>query len=251
VKDTPITYQQHNKNQAIKVTCSDAYRDPGPDFYLDLNESFPVKITAIGGDYMPAVLIVDDNSELVQLYTLILTKGGYQVFSAGDGEQCFSLLGTMLPDLVLLDIMMEPMDGWEVLTRIRRTGRTAGVPVIMVSGKKPTRGEIQKYIEWVDDYRIKPLTVKGLKGVVDGFMASRDTIDHEVLQSGLGGAGDQVQAEYRGLRRSVTSGTAMVRLLEIPDEEITRQIDAKKKRLKELQEEYGVATSSFIESEKR
>jgi DNA-binding response OmpR family regulator len=189
---------------------------------------------------MPTVLIVDDNAELIQLYILILTGGGYQVYSAGNGEQCFSLLETITPDLILLDIMMEPMDGWEVLSRIRRNNRTAGVPVTMVSGKKPTHDETLHYMEMIDDYRVKPLSVKGLKAIVTDFLTFRDAIDREISQVERGGASKQVLAEYRGLKRSVASGTTMVRLLETADEEISTRIKAKEKRLKELQGEYGV-----------
>lgn len=147
----------------------------------------------------------------------------------------------MAPDLILLDIMMEPVDGWEVLTRIRRGGRSAGIPVIMVSGKKPTHDEAWQYMEWVDGYRVKPLSVKGLKAVVNDFFACRDAVDREISQVKCKGAGEKVLAEYRGLRESIASGTAMVCLLEMADVEITNRIKEKEKRLKELQVEYGVS----------
>jgi DNA-binding response OmpR family regulator len=212
-----------------------------PGVHLNPDAVCPGLITGIRGDSIPTILIVDDNAELVQLYALILRGNGYQVYSAGDGERCFSFLETITPDLIILDIMMEPMDGWEVLSRIRRSDRSSGIPVIMVSGKKPTHDEAWQYMEWVDDYRVKPLSVKGLKGVVTDFFASRAAIDREISQVECKGAGEKVLAEYRGLRRSIAAGTAMMCLLEMADVEITSRINEKEKRLKELQVEYGVS----------
>jgi len=60
---------------------------------------------------MPTILVIDDNAELIQLYTRILTGSGFSVYSAGNSEQCFFFLETKAPDLIILDIMMEPMDG--------------------------------------------------------------------------------------------------------------------------------------------
>ncbi|MEI6841179.1 MAG: response regulator [Methanomicrobiales archaeon] len=189
---------------------------------------------------MPTVLVVDDNAELVQLYTRILAGSGHEVYSAGNSEQCFSFLETTAPDLIILDIMMEPMDGWEVLSGIRMNQKTERVPVIMVSGKKPTHEETRQYMEWVDGYRVKPLSVKGLKAVVEDFLSFRETVDREISEVERTGAGGQVIEEYRTLRRSITSGTQMTGLFEMADEEITRCIQEKRKRLTALQREYGV-----------
>lgn len=189
---------------------------------------------------MPTVLVVDDNAELVQLYTRILTGSGCEVYSAGSGELCFSFLETTAPDLIILDIMMEPMDGWDVLSHIRMNQKTVRVPVIMVSGKKPTHEETRQYMEWVDGYRVKPLSVKGLKAVVEDFLSFRETVDREISEVERTGAGGQVIEEYRTLRRSIASGTQMTGLFEMADEEITRCIQKKRKRLTVLQREYGV-----------
>lgn len=190
---------------------------------------------------MPTIVIVDDNAELVQLYSLILESSGNEVFSAGNGEQCFALLDTITPDLILLDIMMEPMDGWEVLKRLRLNKRIYPVAIFMVSGKKPTPGEIWEFMDMVDDYRIKPLGVKDLKALVVDFIAAQGRLDREIVQLEHAGAGEQVIKEYRGLRRSVTSAAVMTRLLEMSDDKINQCIQSREKRLMELRGEYSVS----------
>ncbi len=207
---------------------------------MDSNDPVMGHNSRLRGDFMPTVLVVDDNAELVQLYTRILTGSGHEVYSAGNSEQCFFFLETKAPDLIILDIMMEPMDGWEVLSGIRRNQKTEMVPVIMVSGKKPTHEETQHYMEWVDGYRVKPLSVKGLKAVVADFLAFRDAVDREISEMERAGAGGPVIEEYRMLRKSIASGTEMSGLFEKADKVVTHRIEEKEKRLTVLRWEYGV-----------
>ena len=86
---------------------------------------------------MFSILIVDDNADLVELFSVVLTRNGYKTCSAVSGEECLKLLKISTPDLILLDIMMDPMDGWETLTGIRSDRMSQSLPVIMVTGKQP------------------------------------------------------------------------------------------------------------------
>lgn len=81
---------------------------------------------------MKTILVVEDNAELAKLLELILRRAGYEIVMAEDGPGALNMFHRMTPDLVLLDIMLPRMDGYEVCDRIRRELH-AQIPVIMLS----------------------------------------------------------------------------------------------------------------------
>ncbi len=93
---------------------------------------------------------------------MLLSRDEFRVISAPGGGQCIDLLRSEMPDLILLDVMMEPMDGWETLERLKNNPRTTGIPVIMLSGKNPTQGELEKYGSCFTTYMRKPVSYRDL-----------------------------------------------------------------------------------------
>ena len=81
------------------------------------------------------ILLVDDDPVNVRLVTLILNREGYETIVASDGSQGLKMAQDEGPDLVLLDLMLPGMDGFEVLRRLRADSRTAELPVIVVSAQ--------------------------------------------------------------------------------------------------------------------
>jgi CheY-like chemotaxis protein len=96
------------------------------------------------------VLIVDDEPDVRLLLTLILHAAGFEVETAADGFEALLLLEVTRPDLVLLDLMMPRMDGWELIEAIRVNARTYELPIVVMSAKFGlinTRGhDVQGYI---------------------------------------------------------------------------------------------------------
>ena len=88
------------------------------------------------------ILVVDDDANICELLRLYLTKEGYQVTTAGDGEEGLEKFNQIKPDMVLLDVMMPRMDGLEVCRRIRKAGNT---PVMMLTAKGET---FDKVLAW-------------------------------------------------------------------------------------------------------
>ena len=105
------------------------------------------------------ILIVDDDKNICDLLRLYLEKEGYQTFQAHDGEAALAAYTQNKPDLVLLDVMMPKMDGWEVCRRIRAQGQT---PVIMLTAKGETFDKVLGLELGADDYIIKPFDSKEL-----------------------------------------------------------------------------------------
>lgn len=119
---------------------------------------------------MSTLLLVDDNENIRHVFTEYLSFVGHTIFSVPDGRQCIKLLNSVHPDLVLLDIMMPGMDGWETLTTIKHNPATEHVPVVMCSGKLPDMIEIHLYGHYIEDYLVKPLELSKLSYSVEGII---------------------------------------------------------------------------------
>ena len=103
------------------------------------------------------ILVVDDDQNICELLRLYLTKEGYQVTLASDGEDALAKYAQAKPDMVLLDVMMPRLDGWEVCRRIRKQGDT---PVIMLTAKGETFDKVLGLELGADDYIVKPFDSK-------------------------------------------------------------------------------------------
>ena len=103
------------------------------------------------------ILVVDDDANICELLRLYLTKEGYQVTVANDGEEGLEKFNAVKPDMVLLDVMMPRMDGLEVCRRIRKAGNT---PVMMLTAKGETFDKVLGLELGADDYVVKPFESK-------------------------------------------------------------------------------------------
>lgn len=103
------------------------------------------------------VLVVDDDVNICELLRLYLEKDGYKVRSANDGEQAVAQFSQFNPDLILLDIMLPKMDGWQVCREIRKT---SAVPIIMITAKGEVFDKVLGLELGADDYISKPFDTK-------------------------------------------------------------------------------------------
>ena len=109
-----------------------------------------------GGD-MFKILIVEDDKELSQLFQKVLEKNGYQIKCASDGLQALKTLDTEYIDLIISDIMMPVMDGYELVSRLRAAGYQ--IPVLMITAKGTFDDMRQGFLSGSDDYMVKPVNV--------------------------------------------------------------------------------------------
>lgn len=117
------------------------------------------------------ILVVDDDPTMVKLINVNLKLNNYFVVEATSGEQALGILADDKLDLVVLDIMMPGVDGWEVLKRIRSKPDTEEMPVILVTAKTQDSDVIRGWELGADEYVIKPfnplLLVEVIKMVLD------------------------------------------------------------------------------------
>ncbi|NMB77905.1 MAG: response regulator [Methanomicrobiales archaeon] len=150
---------------------------------------------------METLLIVDDDPAIREVFSILLSKHGYTVHAAPGGRECLDCLKKTSPDLVMLDIMMHPIDGWETLTAIRKNPETGVLPTIMFSGKSPSREEVLMYGGWIEDYLMKPLTMQIIsRSLASVFERSRTDADARLLYL-RSGADPALVEEYFNLRR--------------------------------------------------
>jgi two-component system response regulator VicR len=103
------------------------------------------------------IMVVDDEPDVVDLVKLVLESDGFDVVTAYGGKEALDKIGQEMPDLVLLDIMMPQMDGWEVYSRIKANPMTKDIPVAMLTAKSQSIDKmIGLHVVKVDDYITKP-----------------------------------------------------------------------------------------------
>jgi two-component system cell cycle response regulator len=118
-----------------------------------------------------SVLLVDDSASQRAVIAHRLSLGGYEVALATDGEDCLRVLGELRPDIVLLDVVMPGIDGWETLDRIRATN---GVPVIMLTARAEDLDRVRGLRAGADDYLGKPFKQDELEARIEAVMRRAD-----------------------------------------------------------------------------
>ena len=113
------------------------------------------------------VLVVEDDNNIAELLRLYLQKDGFEVSHAADGGKAVEMAKEIQPDLVLLDIMLPVMDGWQVCRELRKTMK---MPIIMLTAKGETEDKVSGLEMGADDYVVKPFEVKELLARIHAVM---------------------------------------------------------------------------------
>ena len=128
---------------------------------------------------MTKIMVVDDEPDLLEVVKLILESDGYKVVTAGSGQEALDKIEKEMPDLVLLDIIMPKMDGWEVFSRIKSNPKTTDTPVIMLTAKDQRIDKlIGLHVVRVDDYITKPFGRSELLERIKRVLQEKHKIAH-------------------------------------------------------------------------
>ena len=117
------------------------------------------------------ILIVDDDLDTLRLVGLMLQHQGYRIVAASSGAQAIALTQADKPDMVLLDIMMPEMDGYEVARHLRSNPTTSSIPIIMFTAKTQVDDKVQGFEAGADDYLTKPTQPRELFAHVKAVLA--------------------------------------------------------------------------------
>ena len=121
------------------------------------------------------ILCIEDEPEMIDLIRLILGRRGFEVVGAAGGKEGLEKVRENPPDLILLDLMMPDMDGWEVYQQIKADEKTKEIPVIVVTAKAQSIDKVLGlHIAKVDDYIAKPFSPQDLLNSVDKVFSSKN-----------------------------------------------------------------------------
>jgi DNA-binding response OmpR family regulator len=120
------------------------------------------------------VVCIEDEAQMIDLVKLILSRDGFEVIGAPSGFEGLRVVEDMQPDLVLLDLMMPDIDGWEVYQRMKANPMTSSIPVIVVTARAQSIDKVLGlHIAKVDDYITKPFGPAELLQSVEKVLAER------------------------------------------------------------------------------
>ena len=123
---------------------------------------------------LKCILCVEDEPEMIDLIRLILGRRGFEVKGAAGGVEGLNMIRHEPPDLVLLDLMMPDMDGWEVYQQMKADEEPKNIPVIVVTAKAQSIDKVLGlHIAKVDDYITKPFSPQDLMNSVDKVLKSK------------------------------------------------------------------------------
>ena len=119
------------------------------------------------------VLIIEDEKLIIVSTQMVLEAAGFRVESATNGEDGIAKAKTAAPDMILLDIMMPGIDGWETLTRLKRDAATANIPVVIFTAREHSRGHQKSSEMGAADYFRKPFEPDELIELVEKHCGQR------------------------------------------------------------------------------
>jgi CheY-like chemotaxis protein len=151
---------------------------------------------------------------LRKIYVEILSEAGYQIQDAASADECMQVLSREIPDLILLDIMMKPVDGWATLIQIRDNLPSSQVPVIMISGKAILPQEVTQYGPLIDGYLRKPLQNVTLLNALSDFFTWYEKLSKEMNIAKTSGKDPNLVDSYFQLRREYHSVTHMYGMIQ-------------------------------------
>ncbi len=174
------------------------------------------------------VLVVDDEAKIVTMVKDYLEAVGYRVYTARSGKEAIEQVAAAEPDMVILDIMMPGLDGWDVTRRLRESG---GIPIILLTAKTEEQDKLMGLELGADDYVVKPFSLKELAARIRavlrrtrGESGGREAADTQLKLGGLILDREKRTVQRDGAAVQLTSAQfdLLIRFMEYPGRVFTR-----------------------------
>lgn len=118
------------------------------------------------------IVYIEDEQEMIDLVSLILNRKGYNIIGANGGREGLEIVRQEIPDLILLDLMMPDLDGWDVYQQLKAEENTKDIPVIVITAKAQSIDKVLGlHIAKVDDYISKPFSPQDLVKSIERVFA--------------------------------------------------------------------------------
>jgi putative two-component system response regulator len=156
---------------------------------------------------MNKILVVDDEERNLRLMEALLTPLGHEVILALNGEEALEKVREIPPDLILLDVMMPKMDGFELSRRLKGDEETAIIPIIMVTALEEVEDRIEALEAGADDFLSKPVDKTELKARVQSLLKVKAYNDHirnyqKELEAEVAKRTNQLRQAYKKIKAS-------------------------------------------------
>lgn len=168
-----------------------------------------------GDNNVITILVVDDDAMIVDVLMRMLEMDGFNPISVYSSRECLDTLKMLRPDLILLDIMMDPVDGWQTLLEIKANPSVCDIPVAMLTAKQLTPDEVSRYGTLIEDYIMKPTTHRQLSESIRYILSRREEILEEVRKARDSGADSEIVNEYAELARHVDVSKRLIDALSV------------------------------------
>jgi two-component system phosphate regulon response regulator PhoB len=123
------------------------------------------------------ILVIEDERGLTEVLSYNLQREGYETIVAHDGQEGLRKAQTLLPDLILLDLMLPVMNGLEVCRELKAGERTRDIPILMLTAKAEETDQVVGFSLGADDYVVKPFGVKALMARIKALQRRRESAD--------------------------------------------------------------------------
>ncbi|WP_307533153.1 SpoIIE family protein phosphatase [Streptomyces sp. V3I8] len=160
--------------EALRWLPADNGRPPVPHTGAD-----PAEDRSVRREVAARVLVADDNADMRDYLTRILTGAGYRVDTVGDGVQALESVRAQAPDLMISDVMMPELDGLSLVAKLREDTRTSSVPVLLLSARAGQDASIEGLQAGADDYLVKPFAAAELLARVRANMELARLRNHQ------------------------------------------------------------------------
>jgi CheY-like chemotaxis protein len=124
---------------------------------------------------MRKILYVEDNEDNVFMLASRLRRKGFEVVIARDGEEGINVAHTELPDLILMDLSLPVLDGWEATRRLKESPETQSIPIIVLTAHAMTGDREKAVAAGADEYDTKPVRLPGLLAKIESFLGTNVT----------------------------------------------------------------------------
>jgi CheY-like chemotaxis protein len=122
---------------------------------------------------VPKLLLVEDNEMNRDMLSRRLTRNGYEIVMAEDGQQAVDMAASEAPDLILMDMSLPVIDGWEATRQVRANAGTKKIPIIALTAHAMTEDKDKAMAAGCDDFDTKPVDIQRLLGKIQALLAGK------------------------------------------------------------------------------
>lgn len=190
------------------------------------------------------ILVADDTTANLQLLTNLLTEQGYAVHPASDGELALEFVRATLPDLILLDIRMPGMDGYEVCRRLKADERSRAVPVIFISILEDARDKVRGFKAGAVDYVTKPFLPEEVLARIQIHLRLRELTER--LEQKVGERTEELTRANQRLEQEIAERKLAEDALRRLNEELDRRVKERTAEFEAKNEELEQLNKLFV-----